>query len=360
MDLFSPLNVGPYELRNRIVMAPMTRGRAGDRGLPVPVMAAYYQQRASAGLIITEATQISAQGVGYPRTPGIYTQEQVNGWKAVVQAVHDRGGLIFAQLFHGGRISHPSMQEGGVPPVAPSAIQPAGEARTLEGPQPYVTPRALETDEIPGIISHYAHAAKCALDAGFDGVEIHGANGYLLDQFLQDGTNTRTDQYGGPVENRARLLLEVADAVVDVWGKERVGVRLSPVSHFNDIADSDPDATFSYTAEALNKFDLAYLHVIEFDSANRDVVNKTLTTQARVLRARFKGYYIGNGGFRRDRAETALEALDVDMVSFGRAFISNPDLPQRFARKAPLSPPDTSTFYGGGEKGYIDYPSLPS
>ncbi len=360
MELFSPLKVGPYELRNRIVMAPMTRGRAGDSGIPRPITATYYQQRASAGLIITEAAQVSAQGAGYPNTPGMYTAEQVNGWKAVVQAVHERGGLIFVQLFHAGRVSHPSLLEGGAVPVAPSAIRPAGKARTLEGPQPYVTPRALETDEIPGIVSQFAHAAKCALDAGFDGVEIHGAHGYLLDQFLEDRTNTRTDQYGGSVENRARLLVEVTDAVVDVWGKERVGVRLSPVSHFNDISDSDPDTTFSYAAEALNTFDLAYLHVVEFDSADRDKVTKTLTTQARVLRALFKGYYIGNGGFRRERAETALEALDVDMVSFGRAFISNPDLPERFARKAPLTPPDPATYYQGGEKGYIDYPPLPS
>ncbi|MEW6351560.1 MAG: alkene reductase [Thermodesulfobacteriota bacterium] len=359
MNLFSPLKIGPYELRNRIVMAPMTRNRAGDHGVPHPIMATYYQQRASAGLIITEATQISAQGVGYPHTPGIYDPDQVAGWKAVVEAVHERGGLIFVQLFHAGRISHPSLQEGGAVPVAPSGIRPAGEARTLEGPQPYVTPRALETDEISGIVAQYAHAATCALEAGFDGVELHGAHGYLPDQFLQDGTNTRTDHYGGSVENRARFLLEATDAVVDVWGKERVGVRLSPVSHFNGITDSDPDATFSYAAEALNTFDLAYLHVVEFDSANRDVVTKTLTTQARVLRAMFKGHYIGNGGFRRERAETALEALDVDMVSFGRAFISNPDLPERFARKAPLSPPDASTFYGGGEKGYTDYPALP-
>ncbi len=358
MDLYAPVEMGPYELRNRIVMAPMTRRRAGEGGVPGPIMATYYQQRASAGLIIAEAAAVSAQGAGYPRAPGVYTKEQTKGWKAVVQAVHDKGGLIFLQLFHAGRISHPSLQEGGGPPVAPSAIQPAGEARTPEGPRPFVTPRALETDEIPGIISQFAHGARCALEAGFDGVEIHGAHGYLLDQFLQNGTNKRADQYGGQVENRARLLTEVTAAVVEVWGGDRVGIRLSPVSHFNDIADSDPESTFSYAAEALNQFNPVYLHVVEFDSADRDKVTKTMTTQARILRALFKGHYIANGGFRRERAEVALEAFDVDMVAFGRPFISNPDLPERFAKKAPLRPYDTATFYEGEEKGYIDYPPM--
>ena len=260
-DLFTPITVGPYTLPNRICMAPMTRNRAPEN-VANKLIAHYYAQRSTAGLIITEGSQISPQGVGYPATPGIYSEEQVEGWRIVTDGVHDRGGHIFLQLWHVGRISHPDYH-GGEPPVAPSAISPKGDAATYKGMKPFVTPRALETDEIEGIIREYARGAENALKAGFDGVEIHGANGYLLDQFLRDGTNRRGDRYGGSLENRARFLMEVADAVVDVWGHGRVGVRLSPSGTFNDMTDSDPTATFTYTSERLNGFELAYLHIVD-------------------------------------------------------------------------------------------------
>jgi N-ethylmaleimide reductase len=262
-NLFTPVQLGAYELPNRIVMAPLTRNRAGEGNVPHSLNVLYYQQRASAGLIITEASQISPQGIGYPATPGIHSTEQISGWQQVTQAVHQKGGRIFLQLWHVGRISHPSLQPDGALPVAPSAIQPQGDAMTYEGMQPFVTPRALELDEIAGIVDQYRQAAKNAQEAGFDGVEVHGANGYLLDQFLRDGSNHRADAYGGSVENRARLLLEVTQAVVDVWGADRVGVRLSPSSTFNDMDDSDPRATFGYAIQALNALNLAYLHLLE-------------------------------------------------------------------------------------------------
>ncbi len=355
-DLFTPLRLGPYELPNRIVMAPLTRNRAGPGNVPQVMTAEYYAQRASAGLIITEATQVSPQGVGYPNTPGIHHREQIDGWRRVTDAVHDRGGRIFLQLWHVGRISHPSLQPDGALPVAPSAIKPAGEAFTHKGPKPFVTPRALATDEIPGVIQQYRTAAINALEAGFDGVEIHAANGYLLDQFLRDGTNRRTDAYGGSLENRARLLLKVTEAVTGVWGAERVGVRISPVNSFNDMSDSHPELTFGYVTEQLNRFGPAYLHVVE--SAFGDSEQPAQGFDARKLRKIFNGAYIANSGYDRDRAAEALASGGADLVAFGAPFIANPDLPERFAMNATLNTPDQATFYGGDERGYTDYPFL--
>ena len=354
-SLFSPVKLGPYELTNRMVMAPLTRNRAGIRNVPQNMNVEYYAQRASAGLIITEATQISPQGVGYPHTPGIHNWEQVQGWRRVTEAVHERGGRMFLQLWHVGRISHPSLQPNGTLPVAPSSIRPEGQAYTYEGLQPFRTPRALETSEIPSIIEQFRLASYYAIQAGFDGVEIHAANGYLLDQFLRDGTNHRSDAYGGTVENRSRLLLEVTEAVADVWGANRLGVRISPVNAFNDMYDSDPDATFAYVVAQLNRFDLAYLHVVE---ASFDDGNSAQQFNAHQLRSRFQGTYIANGGYDRDRAIVTLAENEADLVAFGSLFIANPDLPLRFALNAPLNTPDKTTFYGGDTRGYTDYPFL--
>lgn len=356
-DLLSPVQLGPYELRNRVVMAPLTRNRAGHGQVPQPMNVRYYQQRASAGLIISEATQVSPQGVGYPNTPGIHSAEQVQGWRPVTEAVHQRGGRMFLQLWHVGRISHPSLQPGGALPVAPSAIRPEGDAFTYEGPKPFVTPRALETQEIPGIVAQYRQGARNALDAGFDGVEIHAANGYLLDQFLRDGSNHRTDAYGGSVEHRARLLLEVVDAVTSVWGVMRVGVRLSPINPFNSMYDSDPDKTFGYAAERLGELNLAYLHVVEVDQSG---VTTGQAVNFRRLRDLFGGTYMVNGGYTYERATACLARGDADLIAFGRLFLANPDLPERFAKHAPLNTPQPEAFYGGDEQGYTDYPSLES
>ncbi|WP_126147033.1 alkene reductase [Synechococcus elongatus] len=359
LKLLTPVQVGRYELRNRIVMAPLTRNRAtGPDNIPNDLNVLYYQQRASAGLIITEASQISPQGQGYPLTPGIHSPEQVEGWKPIVQAVHDRGGCIFLQLWHVGRISHPSLQPDGALPVAPSAIQPAGYAATFQGEQPFVTPRALETEEIAGIVEDYRRAAENALAAGFDGVEVHGANGYLIDQFLQDGTNQRSDRYGGSFENRSRFLREVLDAVVSVWGSDRVGLRLSPWGQFNDMHDSDPVGLFSYVAQMLNPYNLAYLHWIEprWDKAEESPDFNQLATP--VFRSLYNGPVIAAGGYSRSTAEAAIASGAADLVAFGRLYISNPDLVERFALDAPLNPYDRNTFYGGDEHGYTDYPSL--
>jgi N-ethylmaleimide reductase len=347
--LLSPVQMGPYTLPNRMVMAPMTRNRAGEGEVPTDIAVTYYSQRASAGLLITEGSQVSAQGVGYPNTPGIHTDAQVAGWRRVTDAVHERGGRIFLQLWHVGRVSDPVLQLGGALPVAPSAIPAEGMFRTVTGPQPFVTPRALEIEEIPGIVAQFEDGARRALEAGFDGVEIHGANGYLLDQFLRDGSNQRTDAYGGPVENRARLLLEVTEAVAGVWGADRVGMRFSPTSPFNGMSDSDPAATFGYAAGELRRFGLAYLHVIEPAGTPPGV--------ARLLRERFGGPFILNGGYDLQTGNAALATGAADLVSFGVLFLSNPDLPERFAEGAPLNEPDRKTFYGGGERGYIDYPT---
>jgi N-ethylmaleimide reductase len=358
-DLFTPFQLGPYTLANRMVMAPLTRNRAGPGNVPQALNAAYYAQRASAGLIVTEATQISPQGLGYPNTPGIHSAEQVAGWRGVTEAVHARDGRVFLQLWHVGRISHPSLQPDSALPVAPSAIRPEGQAVTFEGMQDFVTPRALTLGEIPDIINQYRTAARNALSAGFDGVEVHAANGYLLDQFLRDGSNRRDDIYGGPVANRARLLLEVTEAVAKVWGANRVGVRLSPTNPFNSMADSDPDATFGHVVQALNKFGLAYLHVVERDSANPGEPGEPGYDRRR-LRAAFDGPYIANGGYDRLRGDWALASGAADLVAFGQAFLANPDLPERFRGNTPLNQPDSATFYGGDSRGYTDYPALES
>lgn len=356
IDLFSPIEVGPYTLPNRIVMAPMTRNRAGPGNAPRDLNVEYYRQRASAGLIIAEGSQISPQGMGYPDTPGIYSAEQVAGWKHITEAVHARGGHIFLQLWHVGRISHPALQPGEALPVAPSAIKPAGEAMTYEGPRTFVEPRALELDEIHGIINDYLVAAKNAQDAGFDGIEIHGANGYLLDQFLRDGSNRRNDKYGGEIKNRVRLLLEVTEAVTSVWGEGRVGIRISPLQPYNDMYDSDPEALFSYLVQQLNNFKLAYLHVTEMGKESAGAAGPAFDLLK--LRNIYRGVYITNAGYDQQRANAALAAGEADMVAFGVLFIANPDLPERFATDAPLNTPDPETFFGGNAKGYTDYPAL--
>lgn len=352
-NLFSPVEIGPYTLPNRIIMAPLTRNRAGDGNVPHDLNATYYAQRASAGLIISEASQISPQGVGYPGTPGIHSDEQVAGWGLVTHAVHQKGGHIFSQLWHVGRISHPSLQADNQLPVAPSAIKPSGEAITYEGMQAFVEPRALAKDELPGIVEDYVHAARNAMKAGFDGVEIHSANGYLLDQFLRDGSNKRDDEYGGPVENRAHLLHEVVTAVCNVVGNNKVAVRLSPENSFNDMSDSDAQNTFNYVTEMLNSFNLAYLHVLE-----GDMMTKSRTLDYQQIKDRFNGPYMGNCGYTYDSATKALENNQLDCVSFGMLFISNPDLVERFKENSELTEPDQATFYGGDEKGYTDYPCI--
>ncbi|QQP87335.1 alkene reductase [Skermanella sp. TT6] len=355
-DLFQPVKVGPYTLANRIVMAPLTRSRANKEDAPFGLHAEYYGQRATAGLIISEATQISRQGKGYAYTPGIHSEAQVAGWKQVTDAVHAKGGRIFLQMWHVGRISHPSLQENGALPVAPSAIKPEGKAFTEDGFVPFVTPRALGLDEIPGIVEQYRTAAGNAKRAGFDGVEIHAANGYLIDQFLRDGTNKRTDAYGGSIENRARLMLEVTEAVVGVWGGDRVGIRLSPISPANDISDSDPDPVFTYAVEQLNRFGLAYLHLVEgATGASREVSG---AVDLRKLRRIFNGLYVANNLIDRDTAIGLRETGEADLVAFGRPFIANPDLVERLRINAPLNEPDRDTFYGGGAEGYTDYPFL--
>jgi len=352
--LQSPIDIGPCRLPNRIIMAPLTRMRAPDN-IPTELMKTYYVQRASAGLIITEATQISTQGAGYPNTPGIYNARQVAGWKQITDAVHAENGRIFLQLWHVGRISHPDFHDGALP-VAPSAIRPEGSAVTPSGMQPFVTPRALETDEIPGIVEQYRRAAENALAAGFDGVEIHSANGYLLDQFLRDGTNRRSDIYGGSLENRSRLLLEVTEAVTGVWGAERVGIRLSPSGTFNDMKDSDPATMFVYVLGQLNRFGLAYVHIV--DALEGDIRHGANVIDLAVLRAAYNGVLIVCGGYDQARAEAAIDNGLADAVAFGQLYIANPDLVERFKAHAPLNEPDPGTFYGGTEKGYTDYPFM--
>lgn len=354
-DLFTPIALGPYELPNRLVMAPMTRNRAGPGNAPQAMNAEYYVQRAGAGLMITEGSQVSPQGVGYPGTPGIHSGEQVAGWKHVTDAVHEAGGRIFLQLWHVGRISHPSLQPDGALPVAPSAIKPDGEGMTYDGPQAFVTPRELEAGEIPDIVAAFREGARKALIAGFDGVEIHGANGYLFDQFLRDGSNRRNDAYGGKVENRARLLLETTEEVAGVWGADRVGVRISPISGFNSMSDSDPNATFGYAARELGRLGLAYLHVLEPDMTGT-LAPETYNRPA--LRRAFGGVYMANGGYDRERANATIAAGGADLVSFGANYLANPDLAERFRRGAELNTPNRETFYGGDARGYIDYPAL--
>ncbi len=356
ITLFSHIQLGSYTLPNRMAMAPMTRNRAGEGNVPQPLNVEYYVQRASAGLIITEGSQIAADAVGYPSTPGIHSAEQIAGWKRVTDAVHAAGGHIFLQLWHCGRVSHPSLLPNGALPVAPSAIKPAGQVYTYQGMQDYVTPHALSLSEISCIIGQYRDAAKNALAAGFDGVEIHGANGYLLDQFLRDGSNKRDDAYGATVSKRARLMLEVTEAICSVWGGNRVGIRLSPLQPFNDMHDSQPEETFSHAVKELNRFGLAYLHITEMGIDKPGAAGPAFDLGK--LRKIWKGVYITNSGYDLARANAALGANAADMVSFGVPFLANPDLPARFAKDAPLNVPDQATFYGGNEKGYTDYPSL--
>lgn len=348
-NLFSSYRLGDLELKNRTVLAPMTRSRALDGNVPNPLAETYYAQRAGAGLIVTEATQVTPMGQGYIRTPGIHSEAQIAGWKKITEAVHKAGGKIFLQLWHVGRISHPDFH-GGALPVAPSAIDPATDVYTPKGPTKTVTPRALETTEIAGVVAEFKKGAENAKTAGFDGVEIHGANGYLLDQFTRDGTNKRTDAYGGSVENRARFPLEVADAVISVWGKERVGYRVSPNGVFNSMSDSNPEATFSYLTGQLSQRGIGYLHVVDPLSDAKRI--------SPLLRGKFAGTYIVNGGFDADAAEKALIGKEADLVAFGVPFLANPDLPVRYRKKAALNVPDQNTFYQGEAKGYTDYPAL--
>jgi N-ethylmaleimide reductase len=357
-DLFAPVQLGPYRLSNRIVMAPLTRSRADDEGVPGALQATYYAQRASAGLIISEATNISAQAKGYIKTPGIWTKAQVDGWKLTTDAVHAKGGHIFLQLWHVGRISHSDLQPGNQLPVAPSAIRAEGaQAYTPSGFKPLETPRALELGEIPGIVDDYAHAAQLAKDAGFDGVEIHSANGYLLQQFLSDKTNKRTDRYGGSIENRTRLVIEVVEAVTRVWTPDKVGIRLSPLTKFSDIGDSDPEPLYTSLIEQLNRYNLAFIHVVEGDTGGERHPAGGFDLQK--LRRAFNGRAIANNGYDLALAKEARATNTADLVAFGRPFISNPDLVERLRLGAPLNPADQETFYAGGEKGYIDYPAMP-
>jgi len=358
-DLFRTVTLGRCRLANRIVMAPLTRSRASVDGIPVPLMAEYYAQRASAGLIIAEGTNISPQGRGYAFTPGIYSEVQVNGWRAVTSAIHAKQGHVYVQLWHVGRVSHPSLQPDGALPMAPSAIRPNAASYTGAGFEPCVTPRALETPEISVIVAQYRRAAENAVAAGFDGVEIHAANGYLIEQFLRDSTNKRTDAYGGTRENRARFLLEVAEAVVAAVGADRVGIRLSPVSPANDIgADSDPESTYSYVVEKLNALRLAYIHVIEGATQGSREVAGGFDLQ--VLRRLFNGPYIANNGYDLALARQARERNLAELIAFGRLYIANPDLVERLRVGAPLNVPDRATFFGGGAQGYTDYPFLTS
>lgn len=353
-QLFSSAPLGALSLPHRIIMAPLTRSRAAQPGdIPQQLNVDYYKQRASAALIITEATQISAQGKGYAFTPGIYTEEQITGWCGVTDAVHEQGSRMFLQLWHVGRVSHSRLQPGNTLAVAPSAIAVEGQAFTEEGFFDFETPRALNTEEIPTIVEQYRQAAVNAKRAGFDGVEIHAANGYLLDQFLKDGSNKRDDAYGGSIANRARLTLEVCKAVSDVWGGEHVGIRISPTGTFNSMSDSAPQALFDYLVAQLKPFGLAYLHVVEsFAGAGTEGFDFDRLRQA------FDGAYIANGGYTAATAEQSLIQNKSDFVAFGAPFISNPDLPERIRQGADLAEPNPDTFYGGGAEGYTDYPAL--
>jgi N-ethylmaleimide reductase len=353
--LLEPFKLGPITLPNRLVMAPLTRNRAAAGLVPSPLAIEYYGQRASAGLLITEASQISQQGQGYQDTPGIYSKEQVAGWRKVTERVHGRGGRIFIQIWHVGRISHTLLQPNGGAPVGPSAIRAKGKTFVGGTFTDISEPRALALEEIPGIVDDFRRATVNAIEAGFDGVEIHGANGYLLDQFAKDGANKRTDGYGGSIENRARLMLEVAKAVASEAGPERTGIRISPVTPSNDISDSNPQLLFNHIVDRLNALKLVYIHVIEGATGGpRDVAPFDYGS----LRKRFKGAYIANNGYDFALARKVLAANEADLIAFGKLFIANPDLVERLQRGAPLNAPDKATFYGGGAKGYTDYPAL--
>ena len=346
--LFDPLAVGDLTLKNRVIMAPLTRARAGEGRVPNALMAEYYAQRAGAGLILSEATSVTPQGVGYENTPGIWSDEQVAGWKLITEAVHARGGKIFMQLWHVGRISDPSLLDGEAP-VAPSAIAANGHVSLLRPMRPYPVPRALTTEEVAGVVAAYRLGAENAKKAGFDGVEIHGANGYLLDQFLQDSTNQRTDAYGGPIENRARLMLEVTDAAIAVWGADRVGMHLAPRSDSHDMGDSDPAGTFGYVARELGKRKIAFIFARE--SIGEDSLGP-------LLKKEFGGVFIANEQFSLEAAQQALDDGTADAVAWGKDFISNPDLPERLRLRAPLNPLRSQVIYGNGPEGYTDYPAL--
>ena len=355
--LLEPFKLGPITLPNRFAMAPLTRNRALEGLVPNPLAVEYYGQRASAGLLITEATQVSQQGQGYQDTPGIYSKEQIAGWRKVTERVHAQGGHIFLQLWHVGRISHTSLQPNGGAPVAPSAI--LAKTKTFVGGTfaDVSEPRALELSEIPGIIDSFKKGAANAIAAGFDGVEVHGANGYLLDQFARDGANKRTDAYGGSIENRAKLTLEVTKAVISEVGAERTGIRISPVTPSNDLSDSNPQPLFDYIVDHLNAQKLVYIHVVEGATGGaRDIVPFDYHS----LRNRFKGAYVANNGYDFELADKVLSANEADLIAFGKPFISNPDLVERFRRGAPLNTPDKATFYGGDARGYTDYPALQS
>lgn len=350
-DLFEPFQLGDLTLANRLVMAPMTRNRADENGVVPPMMATYYQQRASAGLVITESTPVSPEGVGYPFTPGIYTEVQAASWLRVTDAVHSAGGHVFVQLQYCGRISHPSLLPNNATPVGPSAQRPTGQAVTHSGMQDFVTPRALDTREIPGIVAQFQRGAEMAQRAGFDGVEVHGGNGYLIDQFLRDGSNRRSDAYGGSVRNRMRLLNDILDAVCAVWPARRVGVRLTPENSFNSMSDSDPQAHFEYFVEQLSPRGLAYVHVLE-----GDMLTKASALDYRALRAKFAGAYIANNGYDCVRAQTAVRSGAADLVAFAIPFLANPDLVRRYRENLTLNAADPSSFYGGSAAGYTDYP----
>ncbi len=357
--LFTPVQLGRYQVNNRIVMAPMTRSRADNPDkAPTDMHAQYYSQRASAGLIITEGSQISPQAVGYEHTPGIHSPAQIAGWRKVSDAVHARRGRIFLQLWHVGYVSHPDFH-GGALPVAPSAINPKTQSYTPQGMKDTVTPHALETHEVKLIVQDYAKAAKNAIAAGLDGVEIHGANGYLIEQFLRDGTNRRTDQYGGSVANRARFLFEVTEAVISTIGADRVGVRLSPANTWNVPADSDTHSLYDTVISALSAYDLAYLHLREAQGDLSAIPNMVTDVTAHYRRV-YRGTIITNTGFDRDRANEVIRKGHADLVAFGTLFIGNPDLPERCLRGAALNQADQQTFYQGGSKGYVDYPTLSS
>ena len=350
--LFQPFQLGDLTLTNRMVMAPMTRNRAGADGIVPSMMVDYYQQRASAGLIITESVPVSAAAIGYPCTPGIYTNEQVASWRHVTQAVQAAGGHIFVQLQHCGRISHPSLLPGNTIPIAPSALRPEGQAVTYHGMQDFVLPREIGSHELPGVVAQFKRAAESARDAGFDGIEVHGANGYLIDQFLRDGSNRRAnDAYGGNVKNRMRLLNEILDAVCSVWPSQRVGIRLSPENRFNSMSDSEPQAHFEYIIGELAQRGLAYLHVLE-----GDMMTKTSVLDYRALRTQATCPYIANNGYDLSRAQAAISSGAADLIAFGVPFLANPDLVYRLREKLPLNEVDPTTFYRGGESGYTDYP----
>jgi 2,4-dienoyl-CoA reductase-like NADH-dependent reductase (Old Yellow Enzyme family) len=346
--LQDPLQVGAWKLPNRVVLAPLTRCRASIGRVPNALMAQYYRQRAGAGLIISEATSISGMGVGYPDTPGIWSDEQVAGWKLVTQAVHEAGGRMVLQLWHVGRISDPLYLDGRTP-IAPSAIRPAGHVSLVRPEKPFIIPRALELEEVFNVVDQYRHAAENARKAGFDGVELHGANGYLLDQFLQDHSNQRDDMYGGPIENRARLMLEAVDAAIAVWGADRVGLHLAPRCDSHDMGDSNPAATFGYVAREMGKRRIAFI------CARESLKEPRIGPGLKKL---FGGIYIANEGITRETAEDLLSKGEADAVAWGKLFLANPDLPERFARNSPLNTPDPDTFYAQGEKGYTDYPAL--